>query len=135
APSVKLMQTVAAAIREDLGKVKDGLDIFVGRGAGQPAELGSQVEMLKKIGDTLGVLGLGELRASVMGETGRLEKIVAGTLTADEATLVEIAATLISVEDRLDDRLVGMIMPRTTEASGTTSAANADDAEFRLVQG
>src|SRR5579862_9619650 len=33
APSVKLMQTVAAAIREDLGKVKDVLDIFVRRGA------------------------------------------------------------------------------------------------------
>src|SRR5262245_32105257 len=133
APSVKLMQTVAAAIREDLGKVKDVLDIFVRRGAGQPAELGSQVEMLKKIGDTLGVLGLGELRASVMGETERLEKIVAGKLTADEATLVEIAATLISVEDRLDDRLVGMIMPRNT--STPASGAQGDDAEFKLVQG
>ena len=32
APSIKLMQTVAAAIREDLGKVKDTLDIFVRRG-------------------------------------------------------------------------------------------------------
>ncbi len=82
------------------------------------------------------MLGLGELRASVMGETERLEKIVAGKLQADEATLVEIAATLISVEDRLDDRLVGMIMPRTsTESQGSASAANADDAEFRLVQG
>src|SRR5690349_18966764 len=135
APSVKLMQTVAAAIREDLGKVKDVLDIFVRRGAAQPQELGPQVEMLRKIGDTLGVLGLGELRASVQGETERLDKIVSGKLNADEATLVEIAATLISVEDRLDDRLVGMIMPRSSEAAGTTSAANADDAEFRLVQG
>jgi chemosensory pili system protein ChpA (sensor histidine kinase/response regulator) len=131
APSVKLMQTVAAAIREDLGKVKDVLDIFVRRGAGQPAELGSQVELLRKIGDTLGVLGLGELRASVIGETERLEKIVSGKLTADEATLVEIAATLISVEDRLDDRLVGMIMPRAPAAAGSSG----DDAEFRLVQG
>ena len=63
APCVKLMQTVAAAIREDLSKVKDVLDIFVRRGAGQPQELAPQVEMLRKIGDTLGVLGLGELRA------------------------------------------------------------------------
>src|SRR6185312_13139238 len=130
APSVKLMQTVAAAIREDLGKVKDVLDIFVRRGAGQPQELASQVEMLRKIGDTLGVLGLGELRASVQGETERLEKIVAGELTADEATLVEIAATLISVEDRLDDRLVGMIMPRAAPGAGVT-----EDSEFRVVQG
>ena len=37
APSVKLMQTVAAAIREDLAKVKDVLDIFVRRGAGPAA--------------------------------------------------------------------------------------------------
>jgi chemosensory pili system protein ChpA (sensor histidine kinase/response regulator) len=131
APSVKLMQTVAAAIREDLGKVKDVLDIFVRRGAGQPAELGSQVELLRKIGDTLGVLGLGELRASVIGETERLEKIVSGKLTPDEATLVEIAATLISVEDRLDDRLVGMIMPRAPVPAGSSG----DDSEFRLVQG
>src|SRR5271170_95895 len=95
APSIKLMQTVAAAIREDLGKVKDVLDIFVRRGAGQYQELAPQVEMLRKIGDTLGVLGLGELRGKIQGETERLEKIVSGELKADEATLVEIAATLI----------------------------------------
>jgi chemosensory pili system protein ChpA (sensor histidine kinase/response regulator) len=65
---VKLMRTVSAAIREDLGKVKDVLDIFVRRG-GQPAELESQVGMLRKIADTLGVLGLGELRQLVIEET------------------------------------------------------------------
>src|SRR6202043_3730422 len=107
APSVKLMQTVAAAIREDLSKVKDVLDIFVRRGAVQPQELASQVEMLRKIGDTLGVLGLGELRGNVQAETERLQKMVDGELKADEATLVMIAATLIGVEDKLDDQLVG----------------------------
>ncbi len=129
APSVKLMRTVAAAIREDLSKVKDVLDIFVRRGAGQPQELSSQVEMLRKIGDTLGVLGLGELRAHVQRETERLQKIVNGTLKADEATLVEIAATLIGVEDKLDDQLVGMILPR--DAALPRPAA---DSEFQQVQ-
>jgi len=130
APSVKLMQTVAAAIREDLGKVKDVLDIFVRRGAGQPQELASQVELLRKIGDTLGVLGLGELRTRVQSETERLGKIVAGTLRADEATLVDIAATLIHVEDQLDDRLVGMILPPKDAELPRTEA----DAEFQQVQ-
>src|SRR5438874_327223 len=129
APSVKLMQTVAAAIREDLGKVKDVLDIFVRRGAGQPQELSSQVEMLRKIGDTLGVLGLGELRANVQRETERLHKIVAGALQADEATLVEIAATLIGVEDKLDSELVGMILPRDAPLPRP-----AEDGEFQQVQ-
>jgi chemosensory pili system protein ChpA (sensor histidine kinase/response regulator) len=130
APSVKLMQTVAAAIREDLSKVKDVLDIFVRRGAGQPQELGPQVELLRKIGDTLGVLGLGELRGTVQAQTEKLEKIAAGSLRGDEATLVEIAAALIGVEDRLDDGLVGMIMPRT----GDGSPAQSEDHEFQQVQ-
>ncbi len=128
APSVKLMQTVAAAIREDLGKVKDVLDIFVRRGAGQVEELAPQVALLHKIGDTLGVLGLGELRASVQRETERLEKIIAGALQPDESTLVEIAAALIGVEDRLDKGLIGMILPRDT-APGDDA-----DADFREVQ-
>jgi chemosensory pili system protein ChpA (sensor histidine kinase/response regulator) len=130
APSVKLMQTVAAAIREDLGKVKDVLDIFVRRGAGQPQELASQVELLRKIGDTLGVLGLGELRSRVQSETERLGKIVAGTLRADEATLVDIAATLIGVEDKLDDGLVGMILP--PKDAGLPQPES--DTEFQQVQ-
>ncbi|HEV2269302.1 MAG TPA: Hpt domain-containing protein [Steroidobacteraceae bacterium] len=129
APSVKLMQTVAAAIREDLSKVKDVLDIFVRRGAGQPQELGPQVELLRKIGDTLGVLGLGELRTIVQAQTEKLEKIVAGSLRADEATLVEIAAALIGVEDRLDDGLVGMILPKAT-----ASPEQSEDHDFQQVQ-
>jgi chemotaxis protein histidine kinase CheA/CheY-like chemotaxis protein len=129
APSVKLMQTVAVAIREDLSKVKDVLDIFVRRGAGQPKELASQVEMLRKIGDTLGVLGLGELRGNVQAETERLEKIVAGTLPADEATLVQIAATLIGVEDKLDAQLVGLIRPKAV-----TDIEEDEDNDFQQVQ-
>ncbi|MBS0581438.1 MAG: Hpt domain-containing protein [Proteobacteria bacterium] len=129
APSIKLMQTVAAAIREDLSKVKDVLDIFVRRGAGQPQELASQVDMLRKIGDTLGVLGLGELRARVQVETERLGKIVEGSQKPDESTLVEIAATLIGVEDRLDDGLVGLILPK----DGAVEQPS-EDSEFQQVQ-
>src|SRR6267154_6244074 len=85
--------------------------------------------MLRKIGDTLGVLGLGELRANVQRETERLQQVVAGTLKADEATLVEIAATLIGVEDKLDSQLVGMILPRDAELPRP-----AEDGEFQQVQ-
>jgi chemosensory pili system protein ChpA (sensor histidine kinase/response regulator) len=129
APSVKLMRTVSAAIREDLGKVKDVLDIFVRRG-GQPAELESQVGMLRKIADTLGVLGLGELRQLVIEETNRLEAMAAGKTPADHAALVHIAATLINVEDRLDRDLIGLIVPKAQ----ADSAPESVDAEFQQVQ-
>jgi chemosensory pili system protein ChpA (sensor histidine kinase/response regulator) len=129
APSVKLMRTVSAAIREDLGKVKDVLDIYVRRG-GQPAELEAQVGMLRKIGDTLGVLGLGELRQLVLEETGRLEAMAAGKTPADHAALVHIAATLINVEDRLDRDLIGLIVPKAPAEATPESG----DVDFQQVQ-
>ena len=132
APSIKLMHTVAAAIREDLAKVKDVLDIFVRRGGGQPEELAPQVGLLKKIGDTLGVLGLGELRSRVQEATRRLESIAAGKEEASEGALVQVAAGLIDVEDHLDDQLVGLIMPRQKLADG--SEAEVPDQDFHHVQ-
>ncbi|MHB1828152.1 MAG: hybrid sensor histidine kinase/response regulator [Steroidobacteraceae bacterium] len=131
APNVKLMQTVAAAIREDLAKVKEVLEQFVRRGVRQGEELRAQVALLRKIGDTLGVLGLGAQRAVVQAQTDRLEHILAGTEPADEAVLVEIAAALIAVEDRLDDSLVGMIRPA---AAGGEADAQDEDREFQQVQ-
>jgi chemosensory pili system protein ChpA (sensor histidine kinase/response regulator) len=134
APSIKLMHTVAAAIREDLSKVKDVLDIFVRRGGGQPEELAPQVGLLKKIGDTLGVLGLGELRGRVQEATRRLEAIVAGKEEGGESALVQVAAGLINVEDHLDDQLVGLIMPRKKAAEGEAEG-DAQDQDFHHVQG
>ena len=106
APSVKLMRTVAAAIKEDLSKVKDVLDIFVRRGGGRSDELAPQLELLKKISDTLGVLGLGELRQRVQDEIAELAEIVADGKPPHEDSLLKVAGVLLSVEDSLDDQLV-----------------------------
>ena len=112
APSVKLMQTVAAAIREDLARVKDVLDIYVRTGMSNSAELVPQLELLKKISDTLGVLGLGELRGDIDAEIDRLKTVVERGGVADDKVILDIASTLLRVEDRLDQQLVQMIKPR-----------------------
>jgi chemosensory pili system protein ChpA (sensor histidine kinase/response regulator) len=65
APSVKLMRTGGGGHSRGPRQGQGRLDIYVRRG-GQPAELEAQVGMLRKIGDTLGVLGLGELRQLVL---------------------------------------------------------------------
>ena len=132
APSVKLMKTVAAAIKEDLGRVKDALDIFVRQGGTQVDELAPQLDLLKKIADTLGVLGLGELRDKVQTETTDLQAIVLQRAPVDETTLLRMAATLIKVEDSLDEQLVGMIVP-TDEPAPAAKPTTSDDVEFRQV--
>jgi chemosensory pili system protein ChpA (sensor histidine kinase/response regulator) len=133
APSVKLMKTVAAAIKEDLSRVKDALDIFVRQGGTQVDELAPQLELLKKIADTLGVLGLGDLRDKVQGETGDLQAIVTQRSAASEGTLLRMAATLIKVEDSLDEQLVGMIVPSADGATAPIKPAGPEEIEFRQV--
>jgi chemosensory pili system protein ChpA (sensor histidine kinase/response regulator) len=111
APSVKLMQTVAAAIKEDLARVKDVLDIYVRTGMNKSSELVPQLDLLKKISDTLGVLGLGELRGDLNSEIDRLRQVVESGGVASEDTILEIASTLLRVEDRLDSQLQRLIVP------------------------
>src|SRR5688572_23799292 len=110
-PSVKLMRTVAQAIKEDLGTVKDALDIFVRTGMQGADRLSPQLDMLKKIGDTLGVLGLDRARGQIQRETQDLAAIVTNGKAADQNALEKIAATLLEVEDALDRELVRAVMP------------------------
>ena len=134
APSVKLMKTVAAAIKEDLARVKDVLDIFVRTGMSKSSELVPQLDLLKKISDTLGVLGLGELRGDIDGEIDRLKEVVAKGGPTNEQTILEIASTLLLVEDRLDQQLVRLILPtEVPQGADDPQLPPAEDADYRQV--
>ena len=133
APSVKLMQTVAAAIREDLARVKDVLDIFVRTGMNKASELVPQLDLLKKISDTLGVLGLGELRGDIDSEIHRLRSVVERGGTANETTIIEIASTLLRVEDRLDQQLLKLIVPPDPVEENAADEDEPEDAEYKQV--
>ncbi|HLF12819.1 MAG TPA: Hpt domain-containing protein, partial [Gammaproteobacteria bacterium] len=129
-PSVKLMRTVAQAIKEDLGAVKDVLDIFVRTGMQDIEKLGPPLEMLKKISDTLGVLGLEKARNQIQQETRELALIVTTNAVTDPLVLEKIAATLLDVEDALDRELVLAVMP----GEGMEAAAADPDADTQHRQ-
>ena len=126
------MQTVGSAIREDLGRVKDVLDIFVRTGMNKSSELVPQVELLKKISDTLGVLGLGELRGDIEGEIKRLKGIVEQGGIANEGVIMDIASTLLRVEDRLEQQLMRLTQVAEPETAGAPVAAE-DGEDFQKV--
>jgi len=111
APSANLMRTVADAIRQDLANAKDVLDIYVRTGMDSAQELEPQVDMLRKISDTLGVLGLAGLRDVVGKRSEELREIVQQGSAPEEAKLVELAAALLSVEDQLDEELIALVDP------------------------
>jgi chemosensory pili system protein ChpA (sensor histidine kinase/response regulator) len=100
-----LLDTVSAAIKEDLLRVKESLDLFLRRPDGDPAQLGSQAEVLDRVGDTLGMLALGVPRR-VVGEQRRiLGEIATGQRQPDEESLLDVAGALLYVEASLDDHI------------------------------
>ncbi|MDH3756306.1 MAG: Hpt domain-containing protein, partial [Gammaproteobacteria bacterium] len=133
APSVKLMKTVAAAIKEDLARVKDVLDIFVRTGMNKSSELVPQLELLKKISDTLGVLGLGELRSDIDGEIDRLKSVVERGGATNDHVVLDIASTLLRVEDRLDQQLIRLTLPQDAPAPAETDMSPQDAADYQQV--
>src|SRR5690606_32189302 len=100
-----LLSTVAAAIKEDLLRVKDALDLHLRTPESAAASLSDQVEALDRVADTLGMLGLGMPRRVVQDQRNAIHAIVAGHKPADEATLLDIAGALLYVEASLDDQV------------------------------
>ncbi len=131
APSAKLMETVASAIKDDLSRVKDVLDIFVRTGMNNASELVPQLELLKKISDTLGVLGLGDLRGDIDSEIDRLRKVVERSGASNDTLVLDIASTLLRVEDRLDQQLVRLTAPPSEETADESSPE--EDENLRKV--
>lgn len=127
-PSANLMLTVAGAIKEDLGQVKDVLDIFVRTGMDSAGELKPQLEMLQKIADTLGVLGLETPRETIQAKAEELAEVVAADSIEDSSVLEGVAMALLDVEDMLDRELVGTASPERADA------ADGDDEEYESTQ-
>ncbi|KGI78629.1 Hpt domain-containing protein [Oleiagrimonas soli] len=100
-----LLDTVSQAIKEDLLRVKDALDLYLRQPSGDPAQFSGQADLLDRVADTLGMLGLNVPRR-VVGEQRRIvQDIASGTRPADEETLLDVAGALLYVEASLDDHI------------------------------
>ncbi|MBL8256182.1 MAG: Hpt domain-containing protein [Pseudoxanthomonas mexicana] len=100
----ELLDTVGNAVKEELLRVKDALDLHLRTGS-DSQELESQVAELGNVADTLGMMGLGVARDVVMQQRDTLREVVAGKRPADEGTLLDVAGALLYVDASLDDQV------------------------------
>lgn len=100
-----LLGTVAAAIKEDLLRVKDALDLHLRAGDADVGALQPQVEALGRVADTLGMLGLGVARNVVQQQRDAMHAIVGGDRAADEGALLDVAGALLYIDATLDDQV------------------------------
>ncbi|MCE3003592.1 MAG: Hpt domain-containing protein, partial [Xanthomonadaceae bacterium] len=132
-----LLDTVSAAIKDDLMRVKDALDLHLRNPGAAANELGAQAEVLDRVADTLGMLGLGVPRRVVQEQRAVLNDVASGSRPADEGTLLDIAGALLYVEASLDDNIdsLGASADLSAGAAPATGAGEIElpQAEVRRI--
>src|SRR5699024_5797550 len=101
----ELLDTVAQAIKDDLLNVKDALDLYLRDMDGDPARLAGQADILDRVGDTLGMLGLNVPRRVVGEQRGIIQEMATRARAVDEDVLLDVAGALLYVEASLDDHI------------------------------
>jgi chemosensory pili system protein ChpA (sensor histidine kinase/response regulator) len=100
-----LLDSVARALKDDLLRVKEALDLFLRQEQGDPAQLSAQGEVLERVGDTLGMLALAVPRRVVNEQRKIVDDIANRLRTPDDEVLLDVAGALLYVEASLDDHI------------------------------
>lgn len=103
APGRELLESLRSAISDDLTTVKDQLDLFIRGKRTDLSRLEAQQEPLKKLADTLGMVGQGELRSRLMRQANKIGEIVAAGNEPDEQDLMAMAGDILFIETSLNN--------------------------------
>ncbi len=100
-PDADAMRSVISAIKEELGLIKNGLDVCLAGGNTQ-STLSEALPIVKRVADTLAVLGLGDLRKRLLEQGAALELVVDSDSQLSDDQLLAVASQIISIENSLD---------------------------------
>ncbi len=98
-----LFDTVADVLGEDLARIKDLLDLYIRGDRNQLSRLEGLVDPLRRTGDTLAMIGRGDLRARLAPHAERIQALLAANEVPQEAFLTRLADDLVVVESALPD--------------------------------
>ncbi|MBB5360383.1 chemosensory pili system protein ChpA (sensor histidine kinase/response regulator) [Rhodanobacter sp. ANJX3] len=112
-----LLDSVSRALKDDLLRVKEALDLFLRQEDADPSQLASQSEVLERVADTLGMLALNVPRRVVIEQRRVLDEIANRLRQSDEETLLDVAGALLYVESSLDDHIESLGSEDETEST------------------
>lgn len=103
-PNTTLLERVSEEIRNDFARIKDVIDLAVRTGGKGAADFEVTRASLKRIGDTLSVLGLAAMQRVVGKQIEMLDRLTAQATPAP-AQWMELATSILRVEHSLEDAL------------------------------
>ncbi|MFL0804014.1 MAG: Hpt domain-containing protein [Agarilytica sp.] len=99
APDASAIRSVVVALQDEIGNIKHVLDLSLS-GQGGVDDLKEVLPSVKRVTDTLAVLGIGDLRKQMLEQAKRLEEISEAN-SIDEKALMQTASSIIEIEHRL----------------------------------
>jgi chemosensory pili system protein ChpA (sensor histidine kinase/response regulator) len=121
APDPEAMRSVVEALKTELNIIKHALDVCLSGGDSQTA-LNEALPVVKRIGDTMAVLGLGDLRKQVLEQGAALEMVANSDSHLSQDQLMSIASKVIEIEDALD----GLTQQQSTHVNNDAPSNEAD---------
>ncbi|HBT58955.1 MAG TPA: hybrid sensor histidine kinase/response regulator, partial [Pseudomonas sp.] len=100
-PDREAMQSVALALGEELMQVKDQLDLFVRSDRRDLTALEGMLPVMKRIADTLAMLGLGQPRRVLTEQIEQVMRLASGQSAITDAALMDVAGGMLYVEASL----------------------------------
>jgi len=129
----ELLESLHDAIQADLLYIKDQLDLFIRSSSKSTEELKELEQPLRKIADTLGMVGQGELRERMKSQANCINKIITGDVTPDESVLMEIAGDILFVETSLDNLVPTYAAPAAIEKARQVGITPEKEGEFGVL--
>jgi chemosensory pili system protein ChpA (sensor histidine kinase/response regulator) len=120
APDPDAMRSVVSALKDELDIIKHALDVCLSGGDSQHV-LTDALPVIKRVADTMAVLGIGELRKQVLEQGAVLEMVVDAHSELSQDQLMSVAGKVIEIENALDSLI-----------ETSSSASSGDEADINL---
>jgi len=134
APDRELFDAVGDALAQDLRDVKDQLDLYMRSDRSQLSRLTDLAQPIQRIGDTLGMVGRGELRTRLKQRGDTLRKAEASAETLPDDELMALAGDLLYVESALADLASGIEQSAKPDQSTEAAPISQSVSEGEMQQ-
>lgn len=126
-----LLNSVVQALEEELLRVKDALDLYLRGNQSDGSSLQPELDVLDRVADTLGMVGMGIERNEVQAQRTALASIASGERSGEQA-LLDIAGALLKVESSLQEHRERLgVQPAGGVADGSGERRRLTEAVLR----
>ena len=124
-----MFDDLAQALREELGGIRDTLDVFVHSGRRDSETLRPLIDRLGHISETFGLLGFDKARRLVKAERSALIAMTNGVTPLDDIALMNLAGMMLNIES-----VVGTYLGARTKALPGDGEEEFARREFEAVE-